>query len=205
VEQVRVALLKLYAEQNENVPVTISPFLAHLLRNKKNVPERRENVPFVPKNVPPDVPEQKEHPPKMSYLYHLFRAMALKERHRWRANFWSSRRMLKVRCLKMERNDKGQFVLGHNGGPGRPKGSRNQLAEAMIADLYADWCEHGAEAIRQVREERPADYLKVVALLVSKCDDLSLADDMRDAAVEEIIEERRQKALALIEKMREGE
>jgi hypothetical protein len=84
---------------------------------------------------------------------------------------------------KPERNDKGQFVLGHNGGPGRPKGSRNQLGEALLADLYADWLEHGAEAIRQVREERPADYLKIVALIVSKCGDLNLDNELRDAAV----------------------
>jgi hypothetical protein len=37
----------------------------------------------------------------------------------------------------------------------------------------------------------------------SKCGDLSSADDMRDAAVEQFIEERRQQALAMIEKMRE--
>jgi hypothetical protein len=37
----------------------------------------------------------------------------------------------------------------------------------MLADLYANWCEHGAEAIRQVREDRPSDYLKVIALLVA--------------------------------------
>jgi hypothetical protein len=27
--------------------------------------------------------------------------------------------------------------------PGRPKGSRNLLADAMIDDLYKDWQEHG--------------------------------------------------------------
>ena len=27
---------------------------------------------------------------------------------------------------------------------GRPKGSRNKLAEAFIADVYADWLEHGS-------------------------------------------------------------
>jgi hypothetical protein len=102
-----------------------------------------------------------------------------------------------------ERNDKGQFVLGHTGNGGRPKGSRNLLGEALLADLYVDWCEHGAEAIRQVRENRPSDYLKVVALIVSKCENLGCDDDMRDAAIEQFIEERRQKALVMIAKMRE--
>jgi hypothetical protein len=100
------------------------------------------------------------------------------------------------------RDSKGRFVPGNPGLPGRPKGSRNLLADAMIDDLYKDWQEHGIQAIRAARENRPVEYLKVVAVIVSKCGDLSLADDMRDAAVEQFIEERRQQALA-IEKMRE--
>jgi hypothetical protein len=96
-----------------------------------------------------------------------------------------------------------QRNLEHAGLPGRPKGSRNLLADAMIEDLYQDWKEHGIQAIRAARESRPVEYLKVVAVIVSKCGDLSLADDMRDAAVEQFIEERRQQALAMIAKMRE--
>jgi hypothetical protein len=38
---------------------------------------------------------------------------------------------------------------------------------------------------------------------VSKCEDLSLADDMRDAAVEQFIEKRRQEALKMIANMSE--
>jgi hypothetical protein len=105
--------------------------------------------------------------------------------------------------LKMERNDKGQFVLGHNGGPGRPKGSRNQLGEALLADLCADWCEHGAEAVRRVREDRPSDYLKVIALIVAKGGmDSNFAVTVAHAQeLEEFIEERRQKAEMQIAKM----
>jgi hypothetical protein len=101
------------------------------------------------------------------------------------------------------RDSKGRFVPGNPGLPGRPKGSRNLLADAMIDDLYKDWQEHGIQAIRAARENRPVEYLKVVAVIVSKCGDLSSADDMRDAAVEQFIEERRQQALAMIAKMRE--
>jgi hypothetical protein len=98
-----------------------------------------------------------------------------------------------------------RFLPGNSGLPGRPKGARNKLAEAMIDDLYRDWLEHGAEAIRAVRESRPADYLRIVAMIVSKAEDLSLDSEMRDAAVEQFIEERRQKALAMIAKMDEAE
>jgi hypothetical protein len=99
----------------------------------------------------------------------------------------------------------GRFLPGNSGNGGRSKGSRNLLADAMIADLYQDWKEHGIQAIRQVRETRPADYLKIVAMIVSKAEDLSLDSEMRDAAVEQFIEERRQQALAMIAKMDEAE
>ena len=50
-------------------------------------------------------------------------------------------------------------------------------------------------------------YLKIVAMIVSKAEDLSLDKDneMRDAAVEQFIEERRQQALKMIAKMDEAE
>jgi hypothetical protein len=105
-----------------------------------------------------------------------------------------------------ERDPKtGRFLPGATGLPGRPKGARNKLAEAMIDDLYQDWKAHGIEAIRETRETRPADYLKIVAMIISKCEDLSLDSEMRDAAVEQFIEERRQQALKMIEKMDEAE
>ena len=71
---------------------------------------------------------------------------------------------------KPEQDAKGRFVAGNSGNGGRPAGARAKLGEAFLADLYADWCEHGIEALRQVRDERPSDYLKVVALLVAKLD-----------------------------------
>ena len=41
---------------------------------------------------------------------------------------------------------------GESGNPaGRPKGSRNELSEEFVAEVYADWCEHGAVAIQTVR------------------------------------------------------
>ena len=117
--------------------------------------------------------------------------------------------------MRPERDAKtGRFLVGHSsvghrflprnsGLPGRPKGARNKLAEAMIDDLYRDWTEHGIRAIRECRETRPADYLKIVAMIVSKAEDLSLDSEMRDAAIEAYIEERRQKALKIIAKMDE--
>ena len=64
------------------------------------------------------------------------------------------------------RNARGRFVTGNSGGPGRPTGSRNRLGEEFLGDLYADWAEHGASVIAEVREKSPAVYLRVVAGLV---------------------------------------
>jgi hypothetical protein len=67
--------------------------------------------------------------------------------------------------------------------------------------LYADWLEHGMAAIREVREERPSDYLKVIALLVSKSEGVTVVNT-HFHEMEQFIEERRQKALLEIAKMR---
>ena len=58
---------------------------------------------------------------------------------------------------------------GQSGNPaGRRKGSRNQLAERFIADLYQDWQEHELEALEAARVSKPADYLKVIASIMPK-------------------------------------
>jgi hypothetical protein len=68
---------------------------------------------------------------------------------------------------KPEQDEKGRFISGNSGG-GRPKGSRNQLGEAFIDDLYADWLAHGVATIEKVRAAKPAAYLKVIASMVPK-------------------------------------
>ena len=49
---------------------------------------------------------------------------------------------------------------------GRPKGSRNKLGEAFLADLLADWSEHGPVVIAEVRRDKPEVYLKIVASIL---------------------------------------
>jgi hypothetical protein len=51
---------------------------------------------------------------------------------------------------------------------GRPAGSRNKLVNAFVDALFQDFEQHGPAAIRIMRVERPADYVRVVAGLVPK-------------------------------------
>ncbi len=51
---------------------------------------------------------------------------------------------------------------------GRPKGSRNKLGEAFLADLLADWENYGAFALADCRKEDPARYCAIVASILPK-------------------------------------
>jgi hypothetical protein len=56
------------------------------------------------------------------------------------------------------------------------------LGEAFIAALAEDFEKHGAAVIERVRQERPADYIKVVASLLPKDLNLNVTklDDLTD-------------------------
>lgn len=61
------------------------------------------------------------------------------------------------------------FQKGQIANPaGRPKGSRNKLAEDFVKALADDFSEHGVQAIATMREEKPTEYCKVVASLLPK-------------------------------------
>jgi hypothetical protein len=62
---------------------------------------------------------------------------------------------------------------GQSGNPaGRPKGSRHKLSEEFIRALAEDFENHGKDAIVKMREDRPGDYIRVIASLMPK--DLNL-------------------------------
>jgi hypothetical protein len=62
-----------------------------------------------------------------------------------------------------------EHLIAHRfqpGNPGRPKGARNKLGEAFIQALHDDFEQHGVDVIKEVRETKPKDYLKVVASVI---------------------------------------
>lgn len=51
---------------------------------------------------------------------------------------------------------------------GRPRVFKDRLTTDFIRELANDFAENGANAIKNVREQEPAQYLRVVASLVPK-------------------------------------
>ena len=68
----------------------------------------------------------------------------------------------------MARFEKGNSYSANGNGSGRPKGSRNKLCRAVLEDLLADWAEGGAAAIKMMRIERPAEYVRVMCSILPK-------------------------------------
>jgi hypothetical protein len=86
-----------------------------------------------------------------------------------------------------------RFEKGHTG---RPKNSRNKLCHALLADLAADWAEGGADAIKIMRIEEPAQYVKVMVSILPKelIWESGLAD-IDDVELDTLIEMLRARAL----------
>jgi hypothetical protein len=60
----------------------------------------------------------------------------------------------------------GRYLKGWAGGPGRAP--RDALREMYVDDLFAVWKRHGRQALRQVCQEDPATYLRLMIGLVRK-------------------------------------
>ena len=71
---------------------------------------------------------------------------------------------------------------------GRPKGSRHKLSEDYFKALAEDFENHGKDAIERMREDRPGDYIRVIASLVPK--DLNLNVNEYDHLTDEQLADR---------------
>ena len=70
--------------------------------------------------------------------------------------------------------------------PGRPRGSRNALTEAVICAILRDFSKHGEKAIAEVRRRQPAAYLKICALLVPRQDKVEHTSTYEGLSTEQI-------------------
>ena len=68
-----------------------------------------------------------------------------------------------------------QFKPGHNIKGGRPRGSRNKLAQQVFDDIFRHWNEpaggelcKGQAALELLYREKPGDYLKLTASVLPK-------------------------------------
>jgi hypothetical protein len=64
----------------------------------------------------------------------------------------------------IERNKNGTFVAGHRGGPGRPVGSRNRLAESLLICSVNGL----GKALERTATDDPVAFTKIVAGLMPR-------------------------------------
>jgi hypothetical protein len=102
----------------------------------------------------------------------------------------------------MQRNN--QFKPGHNIKSGRPKGSRNKLAQRVFDDIFRHWNEpaggelcKGQAALELLYRERPGEYLRLTASVLPKEFVFENAvTELDDDELDTMIEMLRERALA---------
>ena len=100
--------------------------------------------------------------------------------------------------LDLKRGPRGYFLPGNPPGPGKPKGSRNQLGERFLRDLHAFWREEGQEVIKRAARQQPASFVCSLVILLrpttrdlvddetSEFDHLETVDEVLDVAREKL-------------------
>ena len=89
---------------------------------------------------------------------------------------------------KPEKDAKGRFLSWNIGG-GRKLGSRNKLDQEFVDALEAEFSEHGAAAIRLVRETDPVAFVRVIASVLPKEHRDVTEKPLTDAELEQRIRE----------------
>jgi hypothetical protein len=109
--------------------------------------------------------------------------------------------MAKSRAAYLQKWEPGQ-----SGNPaGRPAGAKNRLQGDFLHALAEDFREHGIGAIRIMRVERPAEYVKCIAslmpkeLLVTQDNALTdLTDEQLEQALNKVLREKAERAVTVI-------
>ena len=77
------------------------------------------------------------------------------------------------------------FEKGRPKTGGRAKGAKNRLSHAFLTALADDFEQHGVEALRIARIEKPVEYIRIVAGLMPK--ELEIMDSrLSDLSDEEL-------------------
>jgi hypothetical protein len=87
---------------------------------------------------------------------------------------------------------------------GRPKGSRNKLAEDFLSDVLEEWQAHGKVAVSDMREKNPGDFVKMVAGLLPKDVNINLTDNLGELSDDELLSEIRKLHASLAPLLAEG-
>ena len=89
----------------------------------------------------------------------------------------------------------GKFAPGWSGNPGGSlEATRRSFNKDFLLALAADFKKHGAAAIEKVREQQPAAYMKICALLVPREMKLEHSGGLKAMTEEQIVD-----AIAAIE------
>jgi len=69
-----------------------------------------------------------------------------------------------------DRDEQGRFLPGHEGlpGAGRPKGSKQSLADQFIYDLAELWEREGKNILTQMAAEKPCELVRAVTRVLPR-------------------------------------
>lgn len=76
------------------------------------------------------------------------------------------------------RDEKGRFLTGTKGGPGRSVGSRNKLGEDFLTDALEAWRAKGKVSLERMADDHPDRFCSMIAGILPKEMNLNHTNDL---------------------------